>query len=213
MPPTAVSKGPATNAAQVVKQLRDIQHRRLKALEARFQAALASLEEEHAREGAAIAAAHARTRKDASDVMAMMQAEFTEIEAEARQVFPRLRVCDARAAEPVIARCGCTPRHCGHRTFPKKASPRVRFAQGGQHQYTCGASHHRQAGLRAGIRGAARGGPEPAQRGLQRHAGAPAASRAACLPFPNVRTPTARKAFVAPARALAAARGRRTCGA
>ncbi|GBF98175.1 hypothetical protein Rsub_10675 [Raphidocelis subcapitata] len=75
----------------IIDQLLDLQHARVAALERQFNESLRSLQEEFERERAAIAASHARQRKEMADVASAMSAGFAEAEGEARQEFESAR--------------------------------------------------------------------------------------------------------------------------
>jgi two-component sensor histidine kinase len=74
------------SALQVVEQLLDLQYQRTKATDEDFQGKLKALNEEFSAERSEIAAAHAKHRKDMNDIILAMQSQFTELEADLRQV-------------------------------------------------------------------------------------------------------------------------------
>eukprot|EP00899_Mesostigma_viride_P021782 jgi/Mesvir1/29605/Mv21460-RA.2 len=75
----------------VVDALIDLQYTRVKLLGEEFAANLAALEEEFDTERTEIINAHARQKKDIADMMAAMESEFEEAEADARQEFESQR--------------------------------------------------------------------------------------------------------------------------
>ena len=84
--------------ARIPRQLLDLQHARVAALDQQFQDALRQLQDEFERERGSVAAAAARQRKEATDVAAAMAAGFNEAEAEARQEYEAARWAAGPAA-------------------------------------------------------------------------------------------------------------------
>lgn len=71
---------------QVVEQLLDLQYQRLKTVDEDFSTKMKALDEEFTSERAEINTAHARHKKDMNDIILAMQSQFTELEADLRQV-------------------------------------------------------------------------------------------------------------------------------
>lgn len=69
-----------------MEQLLDLQYQRLKTVDEDFSAKMKSLDEEFSVERADSNAAHARHKKDMHDIIIAMQSQFTELEADLRQV-------------------------------------------------------------------------------------------------------------------------------
>ena len=71
---------------QVVDQLLDLQYQRLKTVDEDFSTKMKGLDEEFSVERGEINTAHARHKKDMNDIILAMQSQFTELEADLRQV-------------------------------------------------------------------------------------------------------------------------------
>ncbi len=85
---------------QVVEQLLDLQYQRTKAIDEDFNSKLKALNDEFAAEKGEVATAHAKHRKDMNDIILAMQSQFTELEADLRQVrCPHLELQQAAQVE------------------------------------------------------------------------------------------------------------------
>lgn len=71
---------------QVIEQLLSLQYQRLKTIDEDFSAKMKALDEEFSGERSEINAAHARHKKDMNDIIVAMQSQFSELEADLRQV-------------------------------------------------------------------------------------------------------------------------------
>jgi dynein regulatory complex subunit 2 len=72
---------------QVVEQLLDLQYQRLKTIDEDFNTKMKALDNEFSVERSEVNAAHARHKKDMNDIILAMQSQFTELEADLRQVW------------------------------------------------------------------------------------------------------------------------------
>ena len=93
---------------QILDSLYDLQYMRLRSLGGLFQSFLTQLEHEYDAERTEINNAHARHKKDFATLMAAMEAEFAEADAEANQDFESQRevVAPASIRSPVSAHDG-----------------------------------------------------------------------------------------------------------